>query len=780
MNELKYTIGSNYALGRLSRAIETLRNHADPAVRERASTKIDRWMGVLEGMASGTLTVGSRTPVADTPPWVTLEVAHGGFATGRYLAESPLDVEEQSLLTELSSQIQGDTDRERLNLALLGDSGLELLLDALRDGRYHTEVPEEGALLVIAWLFANGHEEEALDLVDQLRPLMHRLRFYPRLRPTPHSSGSMVRVATVEEVAAPLRNAEENLQTKKMNEALKTWAPLFDRLVELWLDTVEGDAPRLSDKGKISGGWPCKRWPHDWSKRRSQWADEYSEACEIGTYCSKHKHPKSNFSRLRNALEKCENGSSALTSREVGWIRRALANTISKSGIPGSDLRESLRKTQAEVVERPTHAQIARLVATRLSKYPREGGVPSLDPIEVDVSGAEGLPAGTSIPRHIVKKAARALEAPVQDLIERGVIGSSEVLAAILPQITAQVASAGIEDAALRGLFSQIYAAFRRRRSLLLLNLEHQVTLDELPWISALTGLRSDNLGTKKQARQSLEEVTRIALSAFPATILPNPLVREMGALASRGGFEMPLVEEVAADIFMGTFTAKWQKAALVASDLLDGTLYAHYYDLPPRSAYHDAPGGLLARMRSRHRKNTADGFVNICQVRAREAGVEGGSWVAQNGAVIEQSQILTTHNLAVLCQGLDLMDHLRLVAQELTERCFRWVLRRHKQPIRMSHARLQMLKNTAYAWRQAIFFLSFCDERMQARKIEFLESLVHEADLEHGDRLQAAVNGLQRVHGGGRFDESGRLGNGRRFLGWSVGQHWMMAPNDR
>ena len=64
----------------------------------RAETKIARWRSVIAGMAEGSLSVGSRTPVSGTPAWVTLEVAHGGFATGRLLAEAPLDAQERQLL----------------------------------------------------------------------------------------------------------------------------------------------------------------------------------------------------------------------------------------------------------------------------------------------------------------------------------------------------------------------------------------------------------------------------------------------------------------------------------------------------------------------------------------------------------------------------------------------------------------------------------------------------------------------------------------------------------
>ena len=43
--------------------------------------------------------------------------------------------------------------------------------------------------------------------------------------------------------------------------------------------------------------------------------------------------------------------------------------------------------------------------------------------------------------------------------------------------------------------------------------------------------------------------------------------------------------------------------------------------------------------------------------------------------------------------------------------------------------------------------------------------------------RFEPALIGLERVLASERFDEAGRIGNGRRFLGWSVGPHWLHAP---
>ena len=66
-----------------------------------AAAKAGQWRRVLRGMFDGSLRHGLRTPVADTPAWVTLEVAHGGFATGRYAASGPLQAHEAEKLASV-------------------------------------------------------------------------------------------------------------------------------------------------------------------------------------------------------------------------------------------------------------------------------------------------------------------------------------------------------------------------------------------------------------------------------------------------------------------------------------------------------------------------------------------------------------------------------------------------------------------------------------------------------------------------------------------------------
>ncbi|MEU4765090.1 hypothetical protein AB0H12_17710 [Actinosynnema sp. NPDC023794] len=760
MSDQIRTASSGYATGRLARALAAVASARAEADGERALREVRRWEDVVNGMTDGTLAVGSRTPVANTPAWVTLEVAHGGFATGRYLAEAPLSEDETARVASLPDDVPGRNARERLNLWYLGDAGQAGLLDAIRDGHYRVEVPEDAALPVVALLLDTGFPERALDLIAELRPLMHRLRLTPRFAPVARPSDAAVRLTSVEDAAASLRSVRVPARITAMRDTLTVWDPLYDRLVALWCRTVDGELPHLDADGTVRGGWPCRTWPAEWAAARAQWRADFAEASRTHALSGRQTNPKNNFARLRHALESCPDGSDALTAREVGRLRRAIANTVSRRGAPESDHRDAWRTAGAASVAAPTKAALAGVLASRLDRYPADGGLPSLDVASAEVSEAETtaeVPRGTTMPDRLVHKAARALEAPVDELVRLGVITSGETLAVVLPQLTSRLLGTAIDDPVVAGLYEQTYTAFRRRRGLLLLNLEHQVRFTELPWVRALEPHRSPRPDGAAAAYGALRQVTMLALTAFPHALLPNPLVTELRTLAKQAALDLPLVEEVAADIFTGSFTAKWRDAAVVASRLLADTPYANYYDLP--ADWSEPPRTVL-----RWGKRTAPDFTALCRERA---GASGGS-VAANGMLLEQSQILTTHNLAVLIDGLDLTDEVRERAPELAWRAFGWLVRRLDQRPDHRHAALIQVKNAAYAWRQALFLLSFCEP---AVRLAQAERLAGEA---RGTVLQPAVDGLLHVLHGGRFTAAGtaRHGAGLRFLGWSDGSN--------
>ena len=781
-------VNAGYALGQLRRGLATSLSHPDPAVRARAEEKVERWEAVLEGMSTGTLAIGDRVPVKGVPAWVTLEVAHGGFATGQLLAEGPLQPHERERLGSLPPAEGGATERSRLNAWHMGDEGQRELATLLRSGCYRVNLPEEGALLTVTWLISRGEVDPAIELLQKLAPLTDRLRFYPVPDPRPLAESAVVRLQTVRTTVDQLKAVRPRPQISTMNETLRLWNGFYDRAVELFLETVRGELPELiTENGELvrrpdgqpqaRGGWPCQHWPEGWRGRAQQLLRDYRDVREKNRLSGKPDHPKGNFSRLRGFLERCIGDPRSLSGRDVGAIRKILASYVTQHGAPGSEQLRRLREAQARMAERPTHKEFANLLVDRLRKLPGDEGLSTLDvaaaPVAEDESAKSRIGKGHSVPPHLIEKVERSLEAPIDQLVERGVITSSEVLATVLPQITSQVGAAGIEDPELRRLYTALYAAFRRRRSLLLLGLQHQVRLEELPWVEAIKPFRSNSLGATTLAKQTLEQVATLAITSFPQTILPNKLLQELSALVKAADLKLPLVEELAADIFMGAFTMKFLLAAQTAARLLRGTLYARYYAIPTDEIL------ALGASEKKWGKDASPGFASLCTQRA---GAKPSGWsVAHNGMILEQAQVLTTHNLAVMFEALGLQEKLRPALPYLAKQCFRWVVRQQSMKVDFWKARLQMVKNTAYAWRQMVFFLALVDRTEQGAFVAWAHEHFQAQDEQLKRRFDPALTGLEWALAGGEFDASGRAGpkgRARRFLGWTDDRHWLLEDS--
>src|SRR5215471_2975169 len=92
------SVNPGYVLAQLSRAMTAASEHPDPAVRQHAIERTARWQQVFEAMLSGAISFGSRAPISGVPEWVTLEVLHGGFASGNLLAGGQLQAHELDLI----------------------------------------------------------------------------------------------------------------------------------------------------------------------------------------------------------------------------------------------------------------------------------------------------------------------------------------------------------------------------------------------------------------------------------------------------------------------------------------------------------------------------------------------------------------------------------------------------------------------------------------------------------------------------------------------------------
>ncbi|MFF0431449.1 hypothetical protein ACFYU9_04350 [Streptomyces sp. NPDC004327] len=762
------TISAAHPEGQAARAFVTSLTHADPDTRSRAADRVRGWRAVLAGITTGRLTVGSRTPVSGLPVWVTPEVLRGGFATGAARAGGPL----QPYEADAARRAGVPEDRAALFAHFLTEDGLADLWALLDSGRYAVTVPEEAALLTVAWLVRAGEHDAALELAGEIRPFADRLRFAPRPAPAPAPAPGAVHRRTVAQATAALSRRGPSAQVESQREALAVWRPFADDLLRHWLETA-------TPEGRTAGHVLAFRPDRGWHARGRELLDRYARLAERHTLTRRHRDPKSNEGILRLALEETVAGR-PLDPRRLGLLRHAAASMVRKRGLPESERHTALRHDQARQAARPAHRDLAALVAGRLSALPQDTGTADIAPLVAPVTEAEqhttGLPAGAAVPPTVRRVVQTTLSAPIGTLVARGIVPSAEAMAELVPQLVAEETATGYRDPALRTLMAAHYRAFRARRSLLLLNLERQVRPEELPWVRAVADQQRDaaDRGARRSSLGAVREVAEAAVAGFPGTLLPNPLVRELGVLGRRSGIsDAPLVEELAADIFMGTFSGKFLAAAGVAAELLGGgSLYERYYDIDYSVVR------FLADRSGTERE--APEFALLCAERAGEPAGHGRGWsVAGNGMVIEQAQILTTHNLATLVHRFGIAPAPGWA--ELARRCFTTVCRLAHRAAGTPHP-LATIKDAAYAWRQMLFHLSLCDEKDRAEVLAWLpeESARHRAPV--ATLLAPALEGLRLVCDGGSLGPDGTAAGGRarRLTGWSVSGHWLLRPSDR
>jgi hypothetical protein len=749
---------------------------------------------VLENLVSGALRVGQRQPYADTPTWVTPEVVRGGFASGQHAAGGDWRAHEIALANRIGVTPTGA--RTALNGHHLTREGLAELASQLESGNYRIDVPEEGALLAVRWLLARGEHVTAAALIETIEPFFDRLRFYPRPAEAPLAEptagiGVPVLARSARSLAQGLAKKEPSGDVEAMREHYEVWAPLTDALVALVLDTVAGDPPRFVGEGParaVTGGIPFTRLPPDFEARRNALLAGVTVARARHRRCRRVHRDNELLGLLTTSLSAFPSLDVAGRARLAARVRHRLAGFVTAHGVPGTDAHRVLRASQ---IAGPSHARIAHVLAERLNALaePGEGltheaAAATTQPV-TSVEQRETVPAGTLVPARLIVRLVAVQEAPLAMLLERGVVGSGEVLATLLPQLTGPALATRFTDASARALYAASYRAFRRRRSLLLLWLQHQVRFSELPWIAALEACAdADPLPA---VEETLRQLAAFAITSFPATITPNKLVSEFAALAKvarppgasgqAGAIEdarpwLPLVEEVASDIFMGTFSAKYLRAAEVAVRLLQslpgGSLYARYYGIDSER--------LLAmdRIEEKWGVKICPDFDAYCLELA--ALPAGGNRRARNGAMIEQAAILTTHNLAALVKGLQLQPLLAERWEGLAERAYVSVLNRlERRVIPESIHRTQRMrasKTLAFGWRQMIFFVSFLEPSAQASFVTKCKKLLAARTPIARERFAPVLGGLERAVSGAELPREAshrEVAGCRRLLGWTV-----------
>ncbi|MGF6706008.1 hypothetical protein [Pseudomonas frederiksbergensis] len=753
-------LNAGYAVFQLSQAL-TAPNHGD---EPQASKRIERWQQVVEHFLLGSALYGSRTPFADVPEWVTLEVTTGGFATGQHLAGGAL-TENERLLAATIPSIRSDFERLDLNAWHLTDEGIEALQERLVNGDYRIDVPEEAALLTVAWLLGRQRTEEARRLIETIAPFFERLRFFPVTSDGIPLAVAEVHIFDAGEIKQQLSKLPEQPRLAVQKQVVTTRLPLYDAAISHFLLTYQYD-------------WPCRQYPEGWLEQATALNTRFEATC--GTDICSAEPFRDRRGELYALLKQCSRDPTSLTGRQVGRIRRIVDDFVGKHGHPESETHLEKRAKQRRDVAAPDHHLIAKAVSARLASYSSLEGISDFAPLLEAITNEEektyALTAGVAIPPAVRRRLERCRKGTIAELIDQGVITSGDTVARVLPAMTAEICSAGFRDATLRTLSIATYRAFRRRRSLLLLNLQSQVKISELPWVAAVEGDREADVAAVEGARQALVESSAMTLSAFPQAIIPNKLLQEFRSLAVSAKLDLPFVEEVAADIFMGAFSNKFAEAARRTARFMAGTLYARYYDIDTdRLAV--LPDQSESRSRNHYRRrldSSSDALTSLC---AQRANVPMGTWhSAINGTIIEQQQILTTQNLSILFGELGLKTLLQRRLGSLAQACFEWICRRQQMQIKFYHSRLVMLKNTAYAWRQMVFYLSMMDDAEMRCALDSIEAHFATRPAAFRERFLPAIIGLRVAASGRPLTLSNQKSEGAQiFLGWTTERHWLM-----
>lgn len=685
--------------------------------------KARRWSDILSGVLTGVLKIGSRTPVHGMPAWATPQVMRGGFATGAYAAGGPLLPHETALSAELG--IEGKdvaTVRRVLNTWFVSDDGLARLSEWIDEQRYEADTPEEMALVCVVLLAASDHRA-AKGILSEVAPFFDRIRFYPRPRKYPRPEG--LRVRSVEQLRKALKAVRPRNDILVQNASLTIWMPLYDRLIDL-LDTRDQSLDMA---------------------QTNAWLDDY-EAANKAYMAKRWSEPGGRFQRCRHIISTLAKGK-ALEPKDERFLERHLHDYKAKYG--QGEERDAYRQAQRAQIVRNLHDALAKIVTERLAEYEASDGLSDVEAITAAVASDEARPGGSSgvaMPPSIDRKVRLSELGDAEALIEKGQIRSPETLGSVLPGLASELYRGQFDDPHCGFAFASAYKAYHRRRSLLLLNLESQVRLEELPWIAALSKFQRDGAGKSQPERDLLVRLVTLLITHFPQVQFPNPVVEQMQGLAKRAGVETPLVSEIAADIFMGRFSKSFGLAAAKTAEHFKGTLYARYYNLPSKISPSD--------------------FDQLCVKRAANGPGQGWS-VAFNGMVLEQAMILTSHNMAVVFEELPLRD---IDFKQAAIASFEWIAKKLQQQAPHRHAKLIAIKQSAYAWRQMVAYLSRLQQSEQTEAFAAINARCLTANPDVQSQLGRLLGRLETAI----EHPNEALKDSDYFVGWTLGRHPLMG----
>ncbi|CUG87057.1 Hypothetical protein, putative, partial [Bodo saltans] len=425
----------------------------------------------------------------------------------------------------------------------------------------------------------------------------------------------------------------------------------------------------------------------------------------------------------------------------IKQIREIMASVLSRRGSMGSDQYKHHMQNVAVSLQGDQRQIVARVLMKRLSGYESFATLTCaevktvMSPIAVSDAANFQM---CRLKRCHRKAITVAMEGSLSELLTHGAVASAEDAGVVAHKLVARLVASQFVDERLSRLYAEVATAFSRRRSLLLISgggsFQHQARMRELPWMAPLLRELASGFSHGKAAAFAgtlLSEYWRY----FPITLMPNKMTSALRELLhpeptkkrkSRTSSEEkeppkespvpPMLEELAADIFGGTFSSKYHAVARTAAARIGNTTYSRYYQLD--TMLPQLASGTLS--------------IDAAAVALRDAyygtPTRAGWSVSGNGKLVEAAQILTTHNLILFDDVPLVTDGTTNMLNETLKRSWQLLERlcaKSADNLQFSR-KSQHARQIAHGFRQFVYFLSklpsaevqlaFLDSQLEAK----------------------------------------------------------------
>ena len=590
--------GSPYVLRELAASLKAipLDPRLGPEIREDNRLKRARKAAAaLVAMSSGAVHVGSATPT-DFPQWVTLEVAKGGFATGKCAAQL--------------------TSADEPNENFLHPEAMARLHRGVVEGTLRAVQPEHCALPVFVYLLLEGYVEPALRVLRVFQPYMGVLRLYPEEGHPAQPSPPPDSVLFAPMCSGDLQAALEGDGRRSTSDAVRAVRTRKQQL----------RAPALWDLKKSVADL-LTSFTHG---LRVECRNNVVTDCRFDVAAAQ-RNVEVCHDMLRNVRGADWQYNSRMLRRSTLKIFvKALESIVKKNGMSNRELRLlcvsliDFYKRKKPVHPDITPSESSSGLSELLKRISALCTRADTGMTEADAAAAvDGLKLSGRL-AHLVSKSTLR---PLSDHIVSGNIPSLDVLGDAAADICTACSAAAAHDPASRNLTAMMHRTFRNVRSLLLRGLATQKTVADIPWFRELQSVvdeRAHRMPTEARERNAAVTILKTMLAHFPESVADpsNTFISAISAVLRTSGFPVPL-KQIAVDIFENEFSASFTKAWKEACRLLDGTLYASYYDVEPSLSTMDLLSVCHLIARPQRRSYTADSGV-VLQAMEEQTGGRG------------------------------------------------------------------------------------------------------------------------------------------------------------